>query len=242
MDQADPASNSSKRHRVQLSPAWLAILGDLFEQAQMKQLGEFLRHEKRRGKIIYPPGPQIFAAFAAFAPQECKVVILGQDPYHGPGQACGLSFAVPQGVALPPSLQNIYKELASDLPDCSSARRIAAGTVDGQLRHWTSQGVLLLNSVLSVEAGKATSHTGKGWEEFTDQVIRRLSQLKPNLVFLLWGSYAQKKATCIDARDHCLLRSPHPSPLSAHRGFFGSRPFSRCNHYLRSRGIAEIDW
>ena len=233
-----------ERREVQLAPAWLALLGDLFEQPQMRELSQFLRRQKQERKTIYPPGNQIFAAFSAFAPEATKVIILGQDPYHGPGQACGLSFAVPKGQVFPPSLQNIYKELCEDLPNSQTAKMLASGSADGQLWHWVEQGVLLLNSVLTVESNKAASHAGKGWEEFTDQVIARLAQ-QQHLVFLLWGSYAQKKASCIDAHRHCLIRSSHPSPLSAHRGFLGflgSRPFSRCNNYLQQHGIEPIDW
>ena len=239
-------TQSVRSRKIQLSSDWLALLDDWFEQPQMQKLSEFLLREKRQGKQIFPPGEQIFAAFNYCSPQQCKVVILGQDPYHGPGQACGLSFAVPSGVALPPSLQNIYKELQDDLPQSSTAKKLAQKStqsqIDGQLIGWAQQGVLLLNSVLSVEVHKPASHAGKGWEAFTDQVILRLSEQKKHLVFLLWGSYAQKKAACIDDTRHCLLRSPHPSPLSAHRGFFGSRPFSRCNAYLEKHGYAPIDW
>ncbi len=236
----------NKPRPVQLSPAWLELLGDLFSQAPMQQLSAYLRSQKQQGKIIYPKGCDILAAFGAFAPQDTKVIILGQDPYHGEGQACGLCFAVPQGKALPPSLINIYKELASDLPDSPTAQNMASGVADGQLWRWAQQGVLLLNSVLTVEDGKAASHAGKGWEEFTDQVILRLAHMQAqrgrHLVFLLWGSYAQKKAACIDKSQHLLLASTHPSPLSAHRGFFGSRPFSRCNAYLQQHGMQAISW
>ena len=227
---------------IQLSPEWLALLEDLFEQPFMLQLSEFLRSEKRQGKSIYPLGSQIFAAFAAFAPQKTKVIILGQDPYIGVGQACGLSFAVPKGEPFPPSLQNIYKELMEDLPQSPTAQKLLNGSADGELTGWVEQGVLLLNSVLTVEAGKSASHAGKGWEEFTDQVILRLAQQQKHLVFLLWGSYAQKKASHIDENAHCLIRSPHPSPLSAHRGFFGSKPFSRCNNYLQEHDLQPIHW
>ena len=235
-------TDGSSPRKVRLSAAWLALLEDCFAQPQMQKLSEFLLHEKRQGKQIFPPGEQIFAAFDYCSPEQCRVVILGQDPYHGAGQACGLSFAVPLGVALPPSLQNIYRELAQDLPQSRTAKKLAQNQIDGQLVSWAQQGVLLLNSVLSVEAHKPASHAKKGWEAFTDQVILRLSQHKKHLVFLLWGSYAQKKAARIDATRHCLLRAPHPSPLSAHRGFFGSKPFSRCNAYLEQHGYAPIDW
>ncbi|MEM9424548.1 MAG: uracil-DNA glycosylase [Spirochaetota bacterium] len=231
-----------EKRRILLAPAWLALLGDCFSSPQMEALSAFLRSEKQQGKTIYPPGNRIFAAFEYFAPEQTKVIILGQDPYHGPDQACGLSFAVPKNQPFPPSLQNIYKELSEDLPGSHTARLLARREADGTLLHWAKQGVLLLNSVLTVEAGKAASHGGKGWEEFTDQVISRLSERQKNLVFLLWGSYAHKKASRIRTENHCLIRSPHPSPLSAHRGFFGSRPFSRCNDYLQKHGREPINW
>jgi uracil-DNA glycosylase len=220
--------------RVRLAPSWQARVGDYLERPDMRALGDFLRAEKAAGKRIYPPGPQMFAALEATPFEEVKVVVLGQDPYHGPGQAHGLSFSVPPGVDVPPSLLNIFKELERDLgiprPD------------HGCLMPWAKQGVLLLNAVLSVEAGKAGAHQGKGWEGFTDHVVETLAREREGLVFLLWGSYAQAKGRVIDNRRHCVLRAPHPSPLSAHRGFFGCGHFSSANRWLQGRGQKPIDW
>ena len=220
--------------RVRLAPSWQARVGDYLELPQMRALGDFLRAEKAAGKRIHPPGPQMFAALEATPFEEVKVVVLGQDPYHGPGQAHGLSFSVPPGVDIPPSLLNIFKEQERDLglprPD------------HGCLLPWARQGVLLLNAVLSVEAGRAGAHQGKGWEGFTDHVVERLAQEREGLVFLLWGSYAQAKGRVIDNRRHCVLRAPHPSPLSAHRGFLGCGHFSAANRWLQGRGQKPIDW
>lgn len=219
---------------IQLDESWKAVLQSEFDQTYMQRLREFLLSEKQAGQTIYPPGPEIFAALNATPFNKTQVVIIGQDPYHGPGQAQGLCFSVQQGVAVPPSLQNIYKELASDLNVPVPAH--------GDLRSWADQGVLLLNAVLTVRAGQANSHQGMGWESFTDKVIATLNEQREKLVFILWGSYAQKKGSVIDAEKHFVIRSPHPSPLSAYRGFFGSQPFSRCNAYLRQTGQAEINW
>ena len=200
----------------------------------MARLREFLLHERERGKTIYPPARQIFAALDATPFEQVKVVILGQDPYHGPGQAHGLCFSVLPGVPVPPSLQNIFAEIERDLhiprPD------------HGCLLPWAQRGVLLLNAVLTVEQARAGAHQGKGWEGFTDQAIARLAEERENLVFLLWGSYAQKKGQFIDARRHRVLRAPHPSPLSAYRGFIGCGHFSATNQYLARHGMAPIDW
>jgi uracil-DNA glycosylase len=219
---------------VQLEPSWKARVGDYFQRPDMQALSAFLREEKRAGKVIYPPGPDIFSAFAHTPLDTVKVVILGQDPYHGPGQAHGLCFSVRPGVRVPPSLVNIFKEIESDLgiprPD------------HGCLTPWADRGVLLLNTVLTVERGRAASHRGKGWEGFTDHVIDVLNSEREHLVFMLWGSHAGSKAARIDGRRHCILRAPHPSPLSAHRGFLGCRHFSRANQYLKSHGQAPIDW
>lgn len=219
---------------IQLDESWKAVLQSEFEQEYMRQLRAFLLAEKQAGQTIYPPGPEIFAALDATPFDQTRVVIIGQDPYHGPNQAQGLCFSVRQGVAVPPSLQNIYKEMASDLDVPIPAH--------GDLSVWARQGVLLLNAVLTVRAGQANSHQGKGWEAFTDRVIASLNEQRQNLVFILWGSYAQKKGSMIDRDRHFVIRSPHPSPLSAHRGFFGSQPFSRCNQYLRQTGQQEINW
>ena len=220
--------------RIKLEPSWKEALHEEFEKPYMKQLGEFLRAEKAAGKVIFPPGPLIFNALNTTPLARIKVVIIGQDPYHGPGQAHGLCFSVQPGVPTPPSLQNIYKELQRDLnlpiPN------------HGYLQHWAEQGVLLLNAVLTVEDGRAGAHAGKGWEGFTDHVVEVLNREREHLVFLLWGSYAQKKGAMIDVRRHKVLRAPHPSPLSAHRGFIGCGHFSAANEYLRRTGQAPIDW
>ncbi len=219
---------------IKLHPSWMSVLGEEFEQPYMKALKHFLLQEKKAGKSIYPPGPLIFNALDSTPFDAVKVVILGQDPYHGPGQAHGLSFSVPRGIAPPPSLRNMFKELAQSLqitqPD------------HGCLESWAEQGVLLLNATLTVEATKAGSHQGKGWETFTDRVIEALNREREGLVFLLWGSYAQKKGHMIDTQRHCVLRAPHPSPLSAHRGFFGCGHFEKTNAYLHARGLPTIDW
>ncbi len=223
-----------KEATVKMEPGWLAQLAVEFQQSYTAQLRGFLATQYEQGKIIYPPTRQYFAAFELTPFDKVKVVILGQDPYHGPGQAHGLCFSVPYGQALPPSLVNIYKELRSDLQLVPPSH--------GNLEAWAKQGVLLLNSVLTVENGKAASHQGQGWEEFTDKVIQRLNEGREHLVFILWGSYAQKKAFFVDRQRHLVIESPHPSPLSASRGFFGSKPFSRTNEYLKKWRISPIDW
>jgi len=200
----------------------------------MQALAAFLRSEKAAGKRIYPPGPKIFAALDATPFDQVKVVILGQDPYHGPGQAHGLCFSVPPGVDVPPSLVNIFKEIERDLG--------IPRPRNGYLLPWARQGVLLLNAVLTVEAGLAGSHQGKGWEGFTDHIVEALDRERDGLVFLLWGSYAQAKGRIIDTRRHCVLRATHPSPLSAHRGFLGCGHFGAANRWLVGRGLAAIDW
>ncbi len=219
---------------IKLHPDWLAHLQDEFNQSYMQQLSQFLRDEKAQGKIIYPDGDNIFNALNTTPLQAAKVVILGQDPYHGPGQAHGLSFSVPQGQAIPPSLRNIYKEIHSDLGITPAQH--------GHLIDWAKQGVLLLNSVLTVQQSQAASHQGKGWEQFTDKVISVLNQQRSGLVFMLWGSYAQKKGQVIDRNRHLVLTAPHPSPLSAHRGFLGCRHFSQANAYLQEQQQQTIDW
>ena len=200
----------------------------------MKALGEFLREEKRNGKTIYPAGANIFAALNATPFDEVKVVILGQDPYHGPNQAHGLCFSVMPGVPPPPSLENIFKEIQRDLG--------IARPDHGCLIPWARQGVLLLNAVLTVEQGLAGSHQGKGWEGFTDACVDALNREREGLVFMLWGSYAQAKGKLIDRQRHLVLKAPHPSPLSAYRGFMGSGHFSRVNEYLEKHGQKPIDW
>lgn len=217
-----------------LHPSWQQVLGQELEQPYMLQLKAFLQAEKAAGKQIYPPGPQIFNAFNHTPFDQVRVVIIGQDPYHGAGQAHGLSFSVQPGVRLPPSLLNIFKEIEQDLGIRMSG--------SGDLTPWADQGVLLLNATLTVEDSKAGSHQNKGWEQFTDAAIRALNQQREGLVFVLWGSYAQKKGAVIDPNRHLVLRSVHPSPLSAHRGFFGQKQFSGINQYLLSRGQAPINW
>lgn len=219
---------------IQLEASWKSRLAGEFEQDYMQQLRDFLLQRKRAGATVYPPGGEIFNALNSTSFEQVKVVILGQDPYHGPGQAHGLCFSVKPGVRPPPSLQNIYRELEDDL-GVAPARH-------GYLQSWADQGVLLLNAVLTVERGQAGAHQGKGWERFTDQIVQRLDQDRDGLVFLLWGAPAQRKGAHVDGGRHLVLKAPHPSPLSAHRGFFGCRHFSRANDYLQSRGVSPIDW
>ncbi|WP_313644182.1 uracil-DNA glycosylase [Stenotrophomonas sp.] len=220
--------------QIQLEPSWKSRIGDWLLRPEMRELSAFLRKRKAAGAHVFPPGPEIFAAFNATPFEQVKVVVLGQDPYHGYGQAHGLSFSVMPGVPVPPSLLNIYKEIEADLaiprPD------------HGCLLPWAHQGVLLLNAVLTVEEGKAGAHQGRGWEGFTDHVVDVLNREREGLVFLLWGAYAQQKGKVIDTRRHRVLKAPHPSPLSAHRGFLGCRHFSQTNDYLARHGQARIDW
>jgi uracil-DNA glycosylase len=224
----------SYSRNIQLDSSWLNVLGGEFDKPYMQSLRAFLQAEKQAGKTIYPAGKNIFNAFNSTSFDAVKVVILGQDPYHGPGQAHGLCFSVLPGVPLPPSLLNIFKEIQQDL-GIPVPRH-------GCLQAWADQGVLLLNATLTVEHGLAGSHQGKGWEVFTDEAIMALNREREGLVFLLWGSYAQKKGALIDPRKHLVLKSPHPSPLSAHRGFFGNRHFSKTNAWLVERGLEPIDW
>ena len=219
---------------IKLEQSWKSRLALEFGKPYMQSLKQFLINEKQQNKIIYPKSSDIFAALDLTPFEQVKVVVLGQDPYHGPDQAHGLCFSVQSGVRTPPSLINVYKELNADLnlPIPSN----------GCLSHWAEQGVLLLNAVLTVQAHQAASHQGKGWEQFTDSIIHKLNDECENLVFVLWGSYAQKKAQFVDTKKHLVLKAPHPSPLSAHRGFLGCRHFSQCNDYLKSHGIEPIDW
>ena len=219
---------------IQLEPSWLAVLQNEFQQPYMQELRGFLRAEKSAGKVIYPRGGEMFAAFDHTPLDRLRVVILGQDPYHGPGQAHGLCFSVRPGVAPPPSLVNIYREIEQDLQIRMPAH--------GCLTAWADQGVLLLNSVLSVERARAASHQGRGWEQFTDRVVEVVNRECEHVVFMLWGSYAQRKGAVIDGQRHCVLRAPHPSPLSAHRGFFGCGHFHLANDYLQANGREAIDW
>lgn len=219
---------------IRLEQSWKSRLADEFAEPYMGALRAFLLERKRAGAIIYPPGNLIFNALDSTPFNRVKVVILGQDPYHGPGQAHGLCFSVRQGVELPPSLRNIYREMADDL-GCELP-------ADGDLQRWAEQGVLLLNAVLTVERGRAGAHQGKGWERFTDRVVSELNEHRTGLVFMLWGSYAMKKGAVIDRSKHLVLTAPHPSPLSAHRGFFGCRHFSKANAWLQQHGEQPIDW
>ena len=220
---------------IELEHSWLSVLKDEFEKPYMVQLREFLKNEKLAGRKIYPRGADIFNAFEKTPFTNLKVVILGQDPYHGENQAHGLSFSVLKGVTVPRSLINIYKELNTDIPGFVTPNH-------GNLTEWAEQGVLLLNATLTVQAGLAGSHQKKGWEEFTDTVIKTISDEKTGIVFILWGAYAQAKAALIDQSKHFIIKSPHPSPFSADRGFFGSKPFSKTNEILIMQGKAPIDW
>ena len=223
---------------VRLHESWLGALGPEFDQPYMRALKDYLVAEKAAGKAIFPKGSEWFRALDLTPLGKVRVVILGQDPYHGPGQAHGLCFSVRPGTAVPPSLVNVYKEMQSDL-GFAPARH-------GFLEHWARQGVLLLNSVLTVEMGQAASHRERGWERFTDAAIAAVAAQEAPVVFMLWGAYAQKKAALIASIDtngrHLVLKAPHPSPLSAHSGFFGCRHFSKANAFLESKGLAPIDW
>ena len=227
-------SSLDNQKMIQIEPKWFSFLKSEFDKEYMKNLKSFLLQEYKKGKTIFPKGDEYFAALNKTPFDKVKVVILGQDPYHGPNQAHGLCFSVRKGVNLPPSLVNIYKELKSDLS--------IEPVKHGFLEKWAEQGVLLLNSVLTVEEGRAAAHQGKGWEQFTDEVIQVLNREKQGLAFVLWGSYAQKKGAFLDKKKHLVIESPHPSPLSAHRGFFGTKPFSKINNYLIKQGKQPIDW
>lgn len=232
---AEPESETKiKKDGVKLHPSWMKVIGQEFEKPYMAELKQFLLHEKQQKKVIYPPGELIFNALNTTPFDEVKVVILGQDPYHGPNQAHGLCFSVKPGVPVPPSLRNIYQELHQDLG--------LQTPTHGYLQTWAEHGILLLNATLTVEKGKAGSHQGKGWEIFTDAVIQAINQKRENVVFLLWGSYAQQKGAFIDGNKHLLLKAPHPSPFSANRGFFGCRHFSLTNQYLQAQSLEPVDW
>lgn len=217
-----------------IESGWKQQLSGAFSDPTFAKLKEFLLEERSKGQTIYPPGSRIFAAFDLTPWKDVRVVILGQDPYHGPGQANGLCFSVAEDVRLPPSLRNMYKEMEVDL-GCTPPE-------NGDLRFWAEQGVLMLNATLTVRAHDAGSHQKKGWEPFTDEVVRKLNEHSRRLVFILWGSFARKKAAAIDRERHFVIEAPHPSPLSAHRGFFGSKPFSKTNAKLTEWGEAEIWW
>jgi uracil-DNA glycosylase len=218
---------------VKIAQGWKTALSEEFDKPYFKALVDFLKKEYRTG-TVFPEGKNIFNAFNYCDFDEARVVILGQDPYHGPGQANGLAFSVPPGFPHPPSLKNILRELSRDI-GCEKGH-------SGDLSSWAKQGVLLLNAILTVHAGQAGSHEGKGWEEFTDAVVKKLSEHRKGLVFILWGGYAQRKGQIIDSSKHLILQAPHPSPLSAYRGFLGCGHFSQANEYLRQSGKGEIDW
>jgi uracil-DNA glycosylase len=227
-------ASDEKAPAPKLPEDWLKVIGSEFDKPYMAKLKEFLKQEKAAGKTIYPKGSEIFNALDKTPFKDVKVVILGQDPYHGPNQAHGLSFSVRKGVRLPPSLMNIYKEIQSDL----GLKMPPSGDLTG----WAKQGVLLLNATLTVQEANAGSHQNKGWEEFTDAVIRAINDQGEHVVFMLWGSYAQKKGAFIDRKKHLVLESVHPSPLSAHRGFLGNKHFSKANEYLKAQRITPIEW
>jgi uracil-DNA glycosylase len=218
---------------VKIAGSWKDRLQGEFKKPYFESLISFVRSEYQ-SNTVYPPGKEIFRAFDVCSFDQVKVVIIGQDPYHGPGQANGLCFSVHPGMRMPPSLMNIFKEISKDLGKAVPS--------DGDLGRWAEQGVLLLNATLTVRASTPGSHQNKGWEEFTDRVIKTISDEKENVVFLLWGAYAQKKGEIIDRAKHLVLMSAHPSPFSADRGFFGSRHFSKANDYLKSKGLKEINW
>lgn len=226
--------NAKNIEQLNLDPAWKEVLKEELCSENFSRILSFLEKEKKEGKTVYPPFHQIFSAFNATLPDSVRVVIIGQDPYHGTGQAHGLCFSVNHGVEPPPSLVNIFKELHSDLGIAPSAH--------GNLSYWAAQGVLLLNAILTVRADEAGSHANIGWEQFTDSTIRYISQSHIGVVFMLWGKFAHSKQTLIDKDKHFILKAAHPSPLSAHNGFFGCRHFSTCNEILRSIGYEVIDW
>lgn len=225
---------NQENNQIQLEPSWKNKLQEEFEKDYMKNLKSFLQIQKTEKKDIFPLGSEYFAALNLTPFDKVKIVIMGQDPYHGPRQAHGLAFSVKPGTPLPPSLKNIFKELQSDLG-------IAVPNT-GNLERWGQQGVLLLNSVLTVEDGKAAAHQKKGWEQFTNKIIEVVNENCDHVVFILWGAYAQKKAAFVDRKKHLILESVHPSPLSSHRGFFGSKPFSKTNVWLKSKGLKPIQW
>ncbi|MCR8923298.1 uracil-DNA glycosylase [Dasania sp. GY-MA-18] len=225
---------STKPPSFTLPASWSSHLAAELDKPYFQSLCSFLAQCRQQGKTIYPPAPLIFNAFEHCGFEQVKAVILGQDPYHGPGQAHGLSFSVPQGMPVPPSLKNIYKELQQDL----SVPVVAHGCLDS----WAEQGVLLLNSVLTVEQGLPGSHQNRGWQDFTDKVISTLSDQRSGLVFFLWGAYAHKKSALIDESKHLILRAAHPSPLSAYRGFLGCGHFSQANNYMLAQGVEPVSW
>lgn len=226
--------SQNKIDNFKIEKSWKEKLSPELKKTYMQNLKSFLHNEEIHGKIVFPHRDEYFAALNATAFKKVKVVLLGQDPYHGPGQAHGLCFSVRPGVRFPPSLKNIFKELKTDLG--------IDAPIHGCLTSWAEQGVLMLNSVLTVEESKAASHKNRGWEIFTDKIISLLNDERERLVFILWGAYAQKKASFVDRKKHLVIEGVHPSPLSAHRGFFGAKPFSKVNHYLKSNGKGPVDW
>lgn len=219
--------------QIQIEPSWKKVLNDEFKKPYFQELSTFVRNEYLN-QTIYPPPKNVFRAFELCPFEKVKVVILGQDPYHGVGQANGLSFAVNRDIRLPPSLRNIFKEIQDDLGITQQS--------NGDLSRWAKQGVLLLNATLTVQAQSPGSHQNKGWEQFTDAAIKQLSEKREKVVFILWGNYAKNKGAFIDNKKHLVIESAHPSPFSAHNGFFGSQPFSKTNRYLKEKGLEEIDW
>ena len=239
------SEGSGAADRVRLEASWKEALRPEFDAGYMRKLRGFLVAEKQARKVVYPRGEEIFAALDATPLAAVKVVIIGQDPYHGPNQAHGLCFSVRPGVQAPPSLVNIFQEINADMADEDVPFGRRDGAIPGGrvcLTPWARQGVLLLNAVLTVVAGRAGSHQGQGWETFTDRVVETINREREHVVFMLWGSYAQKKGAVVDDRRHLVLTAPHPSPLSAHRGFFGCRHFSQANRYLVEHGILPINW
>ena len=224
----------SEIKNISLKKSWETLVKSSFSGQDLQEIRNFIEEQKKQGKSCYPPDNLIFKALDYCDPREVKVLILGQDPYHHPGQANGLAFSVNPGIKLPPSLKNIFKELQDDMGITIPK--------DGSLESWAKQGVLLLNAVLTVNAYEPTSHAAAGWEKLSDSILAELSKTRENLVFILWGSYAQKKAKLLDENKHLILQSAHPSPLSSYRGFFGSKPFSKTNAYLKEHGIAAINW
>lgn len=230
---AEDPTLAAKKAAIQLEPSWKEILATEFDKPYFWKLVDFIKEEKKEGKILYPPGPLIFNAFTLTPFDKVKVVILGQDPYHNPGEAEGLSFSVPKGVRIPPSLLNIYKEMQADIGTTIPSH--------GHLGKWAAQGVLLLNAILTVRKGEAASHQRNGWEQFTDAVISALNHHKQHLVFMLWGKYAKNKGAKIDTQKHLVLEAAHPSPLAGN-AFFGCRHFSKTNTYLSQHHNTNIDW
>ena len=229
------------KNRIKLHASWKRVLTEDLQSPYMARLRTFIQSELRSGKLIYPPMRDVFSALDHCPLDQVRVVVIGQDPYHGENQAHGLSFSVKPGVPLPPSLRNIFQEIQTDLNGSNSTHRKFTMR-QGCLNGWAAQGVLLLNSVLTVVAGRSGSHQGFGWEQFTDKIVNIVNEQRDNVVFLLWGRPAQEKGAIVDRKRHCVLSAPHPSPLSADRGFFGCRHFSKTNCYLQSHGYESIDW